>query len=64
MERRIREITGRFFTGSGIVVRHPPFFEGRRFSAAFEFESPAVLRKKLKVLEKFLREGDELYDLL
>lgn len=64
MEERFRDLSRRFFSGSGVVLKHPPYFEGRRFSISFDFDGPQVLGKKIGVLERFLREGGELYDLV
>lgn len=64
MEDRFRDISSRILKGSGVTLRPPPYFEGRRFSVSFEFESPAMLDRKLKALGRLRDEGGDLYDLL
>lgn len=64
LEEAFKTISSRFFSRSGIQIKPPPFFEGRRFNLSFNFDSPRDLEKKIRVLEKFLREGEEIYELL
>ena len=65
LEERFAGLAARHLRGSGVSLKPPPYFEGRRFSVAFDFESLPNLRKKLSALESLVEEeGDELFSLL
>jgi hypothetical protein len=64
LERRFHDISRRLLGGSGVSLKAPPYFEGRRFTVEFSFAGGEELRRKIRVLEKLAAEGDELYELL
>jgi hypothetical protein len=64
LERRFESVRKRFVAGTGVELRHPPYFEGDAFEVVFSFRTAGELVDRARVAQRLEPACDELFDLL
>lgn len=64
LERRFDRLSDSLVGGTGVTLRHPPYFEGAAYTVEFAFRNRKELEQRGAVIKQLEPACDELFDLL